>query len=88
MDRKDNLTEISLCCAVLGLCIASMLCNVTNKQQEQRIAKLEYQVEALQEENDFLKEHYEEEIVMLDSQLLVLETDLVEMKDGVDLIKK
>ena len=85
MENKDTLNILALCIAILFLVIGF---TINIKEQDKRIATLENQVTGLQEENQFLKEHYEEEIVMLDSQLLVLEGELVEMKDGVELIKK
>ena len=86
MEKKDTtLGILALCFAMLFLVIGFTM-NI--KEQDKRITTLENQVTELQEENQFLKEHYEEEIVMLDSQLLVLEGELVEMKDGVELIKK
>ena len=85
MENKNTLNILALCIAILFLVIGF---TINIKEQDKRIATLENQVTELQEENQFLKEHYEEEIVMLDSQLLVLEGELVEMKDGVELIKK
>ena len=85
MEKENTLGILALCIAMLFMVIGFTM-NV--KEQDKRIATLENQVTELQEENKFLKEHYEEEIVMLDSQLLVLEGELVEMKDGVELIKK
>ena len=73
--------------AIAMLVLTFRSATAQNKQQE-KINNLETQIIELQEENKFLKEHYEEEIVMLDSQLLTLEAELVEMKDGVELIKK
>lgn len=85
MEKENTLGILALCIAMLFMVIGFTM-NV--KEQDKKIATLENQVTELQEENKFLKEHYEEEIVMLDSQLLVLEGELVEMKDGVELIKK
>lgn len=91
MKNKDTtLSILALCIATIciGMLFLATGFTIIMKEQDKRIATLENQVTELQEENQFLKEHYEEEIVMLDSQLLVLEGELVEMKDGVELIKK
>ena len=84
--------EITIKISIIFLAIAIIILNIkfvtTKEKQQEKINNLETQIIELQEENKFLKEHYEEEIVMLDSQLLTLEAELVEMKDGVELIKK
>lgn len=87
MNYKDVLFII-ISISLLSLSLASGIQIIQYNEQQKRIKDLEQQVELLQEDNQFLKDHYEEEIVMLDSQLLVLEADIVEMKDGVELIKK
>lgn len=91
MEEKDIIVRLNIVLIALALFVTSIILGFTrndmNKQKE-RIDTLEAQVLELQVENQFLKDHYEEEIVMLDSQLLVLEGELVEMKDGVELIKK
>lgn len=91
MEEKDIMVRVNIALIALALFVTSIALGFTrndvNKQKE-RIDTLEAQVLELQVENQFLKDHYEEEIVMLDSQLLVLEGEIVEMKDGVELIKK
>ena len=91
MEEKDIMVRVNIALIALALFVTFIALGFTrndvNKQKE-RIDTLEAQVLELQVENQFLKDHYEEEIVMLDSQLLVLEGEIVEMKDGVELIKK
>ena len=91
MEEKDIMVRVNIALIALALFVTSIALGFTrndvNKQKE-RIDTLEAQVLELQVENQFLKDHYEEEIVMLDSQLLVLEGEIVEIKDGVELIKK
>lgn len=85
---RDTGPSIGFTIAIIFICISLFLLTNRIEEQKERIDTLEAQVSELQVENQFLKDHYEEEIVMLDSQLLVLEGELVEMKDGVELIKK
>lgn len=92
---KDNelRTDVSLAFLFYGISVAilTIVLLVTCgkvKELNNTVNDLTTQVEDLQEDNQFLKDHYEEEIVMLDSQLLLLESEIVEMRDGVELIKK
>lgn len=78
-----NIVLVSIAILVLSTSFA-----IVTSEQKEKINTLENQVIELQEENQFLKEHYEEEIIMLDSQLLTLEAEFIEMKNGVEVIKK
>lgn len=78
-----NIALLSIAILLLSISFA-----VVMSGQKEKITALENQVIELQEENQFLKEHYEEEIIMLDSQLLTLEAEFIEMKNGVEVIKK
>lgn len=86
--KNDDIVKLNIALISLATCILSISFAVVTKGQEEKINTLENQVIELQEENQFLKEHYEEEIVMLDSQLLTLEAEFIEMKNGVEVIKK
>lgn len=78
-----NIALLSIAILLLSISFAIVMSG-----QKEKITALENQVIELQEENQFLKEHYEEEIIMLDSQLLTLEAEFIEMKNGVEVIKK
>ena len=78
-----NIVLVSIAILILSTSFA-----IITSEQKEKITALENQVIELQEENQFLKEHYEEEIIMLDSQLLTLEAEFIEMKNGVEVIKK